>query len=140
MREIISTPNAPEAVGSYSQAIRVGNMLLTAGQIALVPHSERPTLDNADITTETRRIMGNLSAILTAGGCTFNDVVRSRIYIADMTIFQEVNEEYAKYFEAGNEPVRECVVAQPPLEGANVEISMDAYRQSWHMPFTDMCH
>lgn len=125
MKEVITTADAPEAVGAYSQAVRVGNLVVTAGQIALIPGEMR--LDNKDIPTETRRIMSNLSAVLAAAGCTFEDVIRSRIYITDKRIFSEVNAVYKEYFAPGNEPVRECVVAAPPLDDTHVEISMDAY-------------
>lgn len=125
MKRVIETLDAPAAVGKYSQAIAVRNFLFTSGQIAFVA-GEEMTLDNETPAAETHRVMRNLSAILGAAGCKFADVYRSRIYIASMDIFAEVNEAYGTYFEEGGEPVRECVVAQPPLDGAHVEISMDA--------------
>ena len=124
MKYALETPDAPEAVASYSQGIVLDNVVMTSGQVALVP-GEELLLDNESPTTETHRIMSNLSAILNAAGCTFSDVYSSRIYISDMRIFREVNQAYAQYF-AETPPVRECVVAQPPLPGANVEISMQA--------------
>ena len=134
----IETNQAPKAIGPYSQGVEVGNFLFLSGQIPVNPETNEVV--EKDIVAQTNQVMKNISAILESEGLTLNNVVKTTIFLADMEQFATVNEEYAKYFEAGNEPVRECVVAQPPLEGANVEISMDAYRQSWHMPFTDMCH
>jgi 2-iminobutanoate/2-iminopropanoate deaminase len=124
-KHCVVTSEAPAAVGKYSQGVVVGNFLFTSGQIALIA-GEGKTLDNSTVAAETHRVMQNLSAILGAVGCKFADVYRSRIYIADMDMFSEVNAVYGTYFEEGEEPVRECVVAQPPLPGAHVEISMDA--------------
>lgn len=125
MKRVIETLEAPAAVGKYSQGLIVGNFVFTSGQIALIA-GEGKTLDNATPAAETHRVMKNLSAVLGAAGCKFADVYRSRIYISSMDIFAQVNEAYGTYFEEGTEPVRECVVAQPPLDGAHVEISMDA--------------
>lgn len=125
MKRVIETLEAPAAVGKYSQGLIVGNFVFTSGQIALIA-GEGKTLDNATPAAETHRVMKNLSAVLGAAGCKFADVYRSRIYISSMDIFAQVNEAYGTYFEEGTEPVRECVVAQPPLAGAHVEISMDA--------------
>lgn len=120
----IQTTAAPAAAGPYSQGIIAGGLLYTAGQIALTTDDK---LANATIETEVRQIMANLQAILEAGGCTFANVVHARIYIADRALFGEVNAIYASYFADTIKPARECVVAQPPLEGANVEISLIAH-------------
>lgn len=119
----IRTPNAPAAIGPYSQGIATGNVVYTAGQIALTPEGQ---LANQSIEQETHQIMANLQAILTAANCQFSDVVFTRIYIAGQELFKQVNTIYAEYFPAGNMPARECVVARPPLDGAHVEISMIA--------------
>lgn len=119
----INTLNAPAAIGPYSQGIATGNVVYTAGQIALTPEGK---LANGSIEQETHQVMANLQAILTAANCQFSDVVFSRIYITRQEIFKQVNAVYAEYFPAGNLPARECVVAQPPLDGAHVEISMIA--------------
>lgn len=119
----ISTPDAPAAVGPYSQGAITGNLLYTAGQIALTAEGK---LQNESIEKETHQVMANLSAILNAAGCHFTDVVHTRIYITDKSIFGQVNELYGHYFTAGKEPSRECVIAMPPLEGAHIEISMIA--------------
>lgn len=119
----IHTPEAPAAVGPYSQGVVTGTLLYTAGQVALTPEGE---LVNSTIEDETHQVMTNLSAILKAAGCRFANVVYTRIYITDRTLFSRVNKAYAHYFSEGKEPARECVVAAPPLDSAHVEISMIA--------------
>jgi 2-iminobutanoate/2-iminopropanoate deaminase len=138
-KKVISTPEAPAAVGAYNQGLVVGEFVFTAGQIALIP-SEQGQLDNASVETETRRVMQNLTAVLGAAGCKLADVYRVRIYISDRELFPEVNRIYGEYFEEGEEPVRECVVAAPPLEGAHVEMSMDAtLPHPAVVPMSDSC-
>jgi len=122
----ISTPEAPAAVGPYSQATITGNLVITAGQIALTPEGE---LRNGSIEEETHQIMANLQAILNAAGCRLADVLQTRVYITEKELFPRVNTVYAEYFQEGETPARECVVAAPPLEGAHVEISMMAELQ-----------
>lgn len=124
-KKVIHTAEAPAAVGAYNQGLIIGKFVFTAGQIALIP-SEPGKLDNTSIEAETHRVMQNLSAVLGAAGCKLADVYRVRIYISDRELFPEVNRVYSEYFDEGEEPVRECVVAAPPLEGAHVEMSMDA--------------
>lgn len=119
----IETKEAPAAVGPYSQGVVMGDMLYTAGQIALTPEG---SLANESIEQETHQIMANLQAILGAAGCQFANVGFTRIYIAEQEFFPRVNTVYAEYFPEGETPARECVVAQPPLQGAHVEISMIA--------------
>lgn len=119
----IRTPEAPAAVGPYSQGVIMGDLLYTAGQIALTPEGQ---LANESIEQETRQIMANLQAILGAARCKFADVGFARIYITERELFPQVNTVYAEYFPEDETPARECVVAQPPLEGAHVEISMIA--------------
>ena len=126
-KQPINTPEAPAAVGAYNQGIidtKLG-LVHTSGQIALVP-GEAGVLANGSIEEETHQIMHNLAAVLGAAGCAFADVYQSRIFIADQAFFAHVNAAYSEYFEEGSEPVRECVVAAPPLDGAHVEISMAA--------------
>jgi 2-iminobutanoate/2-iminopropanoate deaminase len=120
----ISTPDAPSAVGPYSQGVVAGNFVYTAGQIALTPDGE---LANQTIEDETKQVMANLTAILAASECRLSDVVHVRIYISSSELFPRVNKIYAQYFTDGAQPARECVVASPPLEGAHVEISMIAH-------------
>jgi 2-iminobutanoate/2-iminopropanoate deaminase len=121
----ITTPDAPAAVGPYSQGVITGNLLYTAGQIALTPAGK---LANETIEAETHQIMANLQAILAAAGCDFSNVVQTRVYITSKELFPLVNEVYAQYFPVDSQPARECVVASPPVAGAHVEISMIAER------------
>jgi 2-iminobutanoate/2-iminopropanoate deaminase len=123
----ISTSEAPAAVGPYSQGVITGNFVLTAGQVALTPAGE---LKNASIEEETHQIMANLQAILGEAGCKLANVVQARVYIAEKAFFPEMNAVYRGYFAEDEEPVRECVVAQPPLDGAHVEISVMAELKS----------
>lgn len=123
MKQYINTPHAPEAVGAYSQGVVSRGLLFTAGQVALKPEGG---LANGSVEEETHQVMANLHAILGAAGCKFADVVQTRIYITDQNLFSRVNKAYAEYFVEGEEPVRECVVAAPPLEGTHVEMSMIA--------------
>ena len=123
MKRTIDTSDAPAAVSAYSQGVVANNFLFTAGQVALRPDGG---LANGSIEEETRQVMANLQAILEAAGCSFADVVQARVYITDRAFFAAVNTVYAEYFTAGEEPVRECVIAAPPIKGTHVEISMVA--------------
>jgi 2-iminobutanoate/2-iminopropanoate deaminase len=120
---IISTPNAPKAVGPYSQAVRAGKLLFTSGQIPLDPRTGK--LEAGPIDAQTRRVMDNLGAILEAAGATFSDVVKATVYVADLSDFAAVNAVYTGYFPS-EPPARSTVqVAGLPL-GARVEIEMIA--------------
>jgi 2-iminobutanoate/2-iminopropanoate deaminase len=122
MNQAISSPNAPKAIGPYSQAIRSGQLLFVSGQIPLDPASGQ--LVDGDVTVQTRRVMDNLAAVLAGAGLSFGHVVRTTIFLADMNDFAKVNEVYAGYFpaSAGPPPARATVqVAQLP-RGARVEI------------------
>ena len=85
MKKIINTANAPAPIGPYNQAVMSGNMLFISGQIALIPGT--PDLANADIATETNQVMKNLKAILTEAGMDFGDVVKTTIFLSDMSLF-----------------------------------------------------
>ena len=122
MKQAISSPDAPKAIGPYSQAIRAGQLLFLSGQIALDPASSQ--LIEGDVSVQTRRVMDNLAAVLKAAGLTLGAVVRTTIFLADMNDFAKVNEVYGTYFPAtaGPAPARATVqVAQLP-RGARVEI------------------
>jgi 2-iminobutanoate/2-iminopropanoate deaminase len=124
MAQRIDTPNAPAAIGPYSQAIAAGGFIYTSGQIALDPATGQ--LDMADIATETHRVMRNLKAVLHAGGADFAHVVKTTIYLSDMAHYATVNEVYASYFE-NDPPAREAVQVAGLPKGVNVEISMVAF-------------
>ncbi len=118
-REIISTPHAPAAVGPYSQAVRVGNFIFTAGQIALIPETGK--LVEGGIEAQTDQVMKNLTNVLDAAGSNLGNVVKTTIFVTDMADFAKVNEVYGGFF-TGDPPARSTVqVAGLPL-GANVEI------------------
>ena len=126
MKKIINTKNAPSPIGPYNQAILVGNTLYTSGQIALNPSTEQ--LVNESIELETKQVMKNLKAVLAEAGMTFENVVKSSIFIKNMNDFATINVVYGSYFNTETAPARETVeVGNLPLF-VNVEISMIAIK------------
>ncbi|WP_341215445.1 RidA family protein [uncultured Wocania sp.] len=126
MKKIITTPNAPAPIGPYNQAVLSGNTLYTSGQIAFNPETGVLVLD--DIKTETKQVMENMKAVLKAANMTFDNVIKSSIFISDMDNFGQINEVYGSYFDDVNAPARETVeVARLPKD-VNVEISMIAVK------------
>lgn len=119
MKKIISTQDAPAAVGPYSQAIRAGSTIFTAGQIPLDPKTGQ--LVEGDIAAQTRRVLDNLTAVLRAEGLSFEHIVKTTIFLMDMNDFQAVNEVYAKYFTSAP-PARSTVQVAGLPKGARVEI------------------
>jgi len=120
-REIIHTANAPEAIGTYSQAIKVGDVVYLSGQIPLVP--ETMTVIEGDFATQTRRVFDNLSAVAEAAGGSLQDVVKLNIYLTDLSHFGSVNEIMAEYFQQPY-PARAAIgVASLPKA---VPVEMDA--------------
>jgi len=122
-KQIIKTSSAPAPIGPYNQAILSGNTLYISGQVCIEPSTG--DLKNKDIQQETHQVMHNLRAILTAAGMTFNNVVKTTIFITDMNRFSEINEVYGKYFD-GTFPARETVQVSALPKFVNVEISMIA--------------
>ena len=124
MKKIIATSKAPVPIGPYNQAILSGNTLYASGQIAFNPETAELVLD--DIKTETTQVMKNLKAVLDAAGMTFDNVVKTSIFISDMDNFSQINDVYGSYFEEDSAPARETLqVARLPKD-VNVEISMIA--------------
>ena len=124
MKKIITTTKAPAPIGPYNQAVLSGNTLYTSGQIALNPETGELVLD--DIKTETTQVMENMKAVLEAANMTFENVVKTSIFISDMNNFSAINEVYGSYFNNATAPARETVeVARLPKD-VNVEISMIA--------------
>ena len=122
-KEIISTPNAPQAIGPYSQAVRVGSFVHTAGQIALDP--ETGQMVPGDVTAQAEQVMKNLTAVLTAAGTSLDNVVKTTIFLRFIKDFGAVNEVYGQYFGEGK-PARSTVaVSALPLK-ALVEIEVVA--------------
>jgi 2-iminobutanoate/2-iminopropanoate deaminase len=121
--EAFSSPNAPKAIGPYSPAVRAGQLLFVSGQVPIDPATG--SLVSGDIRTETRRVMDNLGALLTAGGLDFSAVVRTTVFLADINDFAAMNEVYASYFHEPF-PARATVqVARLPRD-ARVEIDVIA--------------
>ncbi|MBN1991493.1 MAG: RidA family protein [Anaerolineae bacterium] len=118
-REIISTQKAPAAVGPYSQAVRIGDLIYTAGQIALIP--ETGQIIAGGIEAQTRQVMQNLAAVLAAADGSLASVIKTTIYVTNLADFATINQVYGSFF-TGNPPARSTVqVAALPL-GAQVEI------------------
>lgn len=124
-KSIISTGNAPAAIGPYSQAVKIGNMLFTSGQIGIDPKSGE--LNGADIEQQTEQVFRNLKSVLEAGGMGFGNVVKTTVFIAEMADFGKVNEIYARHFTE-NMPARSCVAAKQLPKGALVEIECVAIK------------
>ena len=122
MRKSISTPNAPAAIGPYSQAILCGNMLYTSGQIPLDPATGAVVGD--DIRAQAEQVMKNLSAVLTAAGTSFENAVKTTCFLADMGDFAVFNEVYASYFTTN--PARSCVAVKTLPKGVLVEVEVIA--------------
>ncbi len=122
-KKIINTTKAPAPIGPYSQAVKVGSMLFISGQIAI--NQETGNLETGDVTTETTRVMSNLQHILTEAGLDFSHVVKTTIFLSDMSLFSAVNEVYGTYFTS-NFPARETVAVKTLPKNVNVEISMTA--------------
>jgi 2-iminobutanoate/2-iminopropanoate deaminase len=123
MREAVSSPSAPKAIGPYSQAIKAGNLLFVSGQVPIDPATGN--LVDGDIATQTHRVFKNIGEILKAAGTSFDAVVRSTVYLQDMNDFAKMNEVYGTYFSSPA-PARATVqVARLPKD-AKVEIDVIA--------------
>ncbi len=122
---IVSTEQAPAAIGPYSQAVVHGDLLFCSGQISLLPTGEGPVGENA--TEQTEQIMKNIAAVLEAGGSRFEKVIKTTIFLVDMSDFAAVNEVYGRHF--GEQPPARSTVAVSALpKGARVEIEVIAAR------------
>ena len=126
MKKIIKTSKAPAPIGPYNQAILSGNTLYTSGQIAIDPSSGK--LKIGTIKEETLLVMENMKAVLAAADMTFENVVKTSIFISDMTNFSEINEVYGSYFNEDTAPSRETVEVSKLPKFVNVEISMIAVK------------
>lgn len=122
-KQIILTTHAPAPIGPYSQAVKVGNTLYVSGQIAINPATGE--MNMSDIPTETRQVMENLKAVLTAADATFDDIVMTTIFLSDMGDFAAVNAVYGSYFTA-DFPARATVAVKTLPKNVNVEISVIA--------------
>ena len=122
-KQIVNTEKAPAPIGPYNQSVKANRFLFISGQIAIVPATGE--LEMESIQSETHQVMNNLKAILTEAGTDFSAVVKTTIFLSDMSLFAAVNEIYGSYF-SGDHPARETVAVKGLPKGVNVEISMIA--------------
>lgn len=125
MIDIIATQNAPQAIGPYSQAIKANGILYTSGQIGLTPQGELV----GDITAQTRQVLNNLSEVLKAGNSSFNQVIKTTIFLDNMDYFEIVNAIYAEFFKE-HKPARSTVAVKTLPKNALVEIECIALTNS----------
>jgi len=125
-KEIITTLNAPAPIGPYNQAVKVGNTLYISGQIPLIPSTME--LFSGTIKEEAQLVMENLKSILEAANMTFENVVKSSIFLEDMGSFGEVNQVYGAYFDNETAPARETVAVRTLPKNVRIEISMIAVK------------
>jgi 2-iminobutanoate/2-iminopropanoate deaminase len=123
-KEIVNTNKAPNAIGPYSQAIKINKMVFLSGQIAIDPQNQK--FIDGDIEIQTKRVLENLKSVIEASGSSLESVVKTTIYLTDINDFSKVNEIYASYFSSGK-PARStvCVAALPK----NAKIEIDAIAQ-----------
>lgn len=125
MNKIINTKNAPAPIGPYSQAVIANGFLFVSGQVAINP--ENGALNLSSIAEETHQVMRNINAVLLEAEYTFEHIVKTTIFLADMELFAAVNEVYGTYFSE-TYPARETVAVKGLPKGVNVEISVTAFR------------
>lgn len=125
MSKIISTENAPAAIGPYSQAVAVGDLVFTSGQIPLDPAAGEVVGQN--ITEQTEQVCKNLAAVLEAAGSSLEKAVKTTCYLQDMAFFADFNQVYAKYFTG--KPARSCVAVKALPKGVLVEVEVIAEKE-----------
>ena len=123
-RKSVNTTNAPAAIGPYSQAIRIGNFLYTSGQISLDPKTMEMITGNIEL--ETEKVLQNIEAILRAEGLNFGHVIKTTVYLTDLSEFTRMNQVYEKFF-SNTKPARACVQVAALPKGAKVEIDAIAH-------------
>ena len=123
--KVLNTDAAPAAIGPYSQAIRAGDFIYVSGQLPMVPETDE--MINSGIQDQTRQVLDNVKAILAAEGATLDDVVKSEVFLADMTDFLPMNEIYAEFFSGDIKPARQAIEAARLPKDAGIEISCIAY-------------
>ena len=124
-KKIITTPEAPAAIGPYSQAIRIGDFLYTSGQISLDPNSMELITGNIEV--ETERVLKNIEAILLADGLSLNNIIKTTVYLTDLSEFGKMNQVYERFF-VETKPARACVQVAALPKGAKVEIEAIAHK------------
>src|SRR4051794_15192950 len=135
MKQAVSSPEAPKAIGPYSQAVRAGQLLFVSGQVPLDPATGQ--LVEGDIAAQTRRVFANLAAVLKAGGRTFADVVRTTVFLADMNDFAAVNEVYGSYFSDPTRREPPCRSRAYPKTPASRSTSSRRSTEDWRLPTGD---
>ena len=123
-KKIIATPKAPAAIGPYSQAIRIGDFLYTSGQISLDPETMK--MITGDIEVETEKVLKNIEAILKDAGLNLNNIIKTTVYLTDLSEFARMNQVYEKFF-IDTKPARACVQVAALPKGAKVEIDVVAH-------------
>ena len=126
MKKIITTSNAPAPLGPYNQAVLSGNTLYTSGQIAVNPENGELVLDS--IEAETKQVMENIREVLAAAEMTFENVIKTSIFISDMNNFSKINAVYGEYFNEATAPARETVEVANLPKYVNIEISAIAVK------------
>ena len=125
-KEIVKTTKAPQAIGPYSQAITYGNLVFTSGQIAILP--ETGTVVSNSIEEQTKQVCINISEILKAAGSNIDNVIKTTVFIKNMSDFAKVNEIYANYFKTN--PARSCVEVSKLPKDVLIEIEAIAYKDN----------
>ena len=123
-KKSVNTTEAPEAIGPYSQAIRVGDFLYTSGQISLDPKTMEMITGNIEL--ETEKVLQNIEAILSAEGLNFSHVIKTTVYLPALSEFSRMNQVYEKFFSS-TKPARACVQVAALPKGAKVEIDAIAH-------------
>ena len=123
-KKSIKTTEAPEAIGPYSQAIRIGDFLYTSGQISLDPKTMEMITGNIEL--ETEKVLQNIEAILSAEGLNFGHVIKTTVYLTDLSEFTRMNQVYEKFF-SNTKPARACVQVAALPKGARIEIDCIAW-------------
>lgn len=127
MKTIINTPEAPAAIGPYSQAVRFGNLLFASGQVPLRPDG---SMVDGDIKVQTRQVLANLTAVLRAAGSSPSQVLKATVFMTDLGEFKEMNEVYAEFFP-DQHPARATVQVSALPRNARVEIELIAEAEAW---------
>ena len=122
MLKKVATPKAPAAIGPYSQAVICGDLLFTSGQIAIAPESGN--IEGKDIVSQTEQVMKNLAEVLKEAGTSFDNVIKTTCFLADIKDFASFNEIYGKYFTS--KPARSCVAVKDLPKGALCEVEVIA--------------
>ena len=123
-KKIVAAPKAPAAIGPYSQAIRIGDFLYTSGQISLDPETMK--MITGDIEVETEKVLKNIETILKADGLDLNNIIKTTVYLTDLSEFTRMNQVYDKFFSE-TKPARACVQVAALPKGAKVEIDAIAH-------------